>query len=313
MAKSVFEFFQLRCFVTVAEELNFRRAAARLNMTQPPLSRQINLLEKAIGLTLLERGNRVVRITPAGEVFRTAAIEMLERAESAVLAARQAARGEAGAVTLGFVPSAALEFVPRIVVALRRDWPQVRFTPVEMMSYEITESLMSGGLDLGLTRTAGHTRDIESMRVVREPFVLALPRGHPLNTPGVASASDLDGVDLVGYSTERGGYLREIHSALFASVGIRPKLVQEVSQTQSVLSLVNAGLGAALVPHSATAMRMTELVYRQIDLPDQFMSTIYLNIARHRSSALITNVRNTIITALRDKPPAGHGEAGSST
>ncbi|MCY4223123.1 MAG: LysR family transcriptional regulator [Thiotrichales bacterium] len=300
MAKTTFEFFQLRCFVTIAEELNFRRAAQRLNMTQPPLSRQIKLLEESIGLRLLDRDNRSVRLTPAGTVFRASAVELLERAEVAVLIARQAERGEAGAITLGFVPSAALDFVPRIVSSLKRDLPAVQFAPVEMMSYEIAEALMSGGLDLGLTRTVGATRDIESTRVVREPFVLALPLGHRLDRPGTADASDLDGEDFVGYSAERGGYLREIHAGLFAAVGIRPNILQEVSQTHTVLSLVNTGLGVALVPRSAMAMRMDQLVYREIDLPDQFTSTIYLNMVRNRDSALLGNVRVKVIQALSE-------------
>lgn len=304
MAKAPFEFFQLRCFVTVAEELNFSRAARRLNMTQPPLSRQIKLLEQGVGLTLLDRDRRTVRLTPAGTMFRSAAIDLLERSEQAILVARQAERGEAGTITLGFVPSAALDFVPRIVAALKSELPDVRFTPVEMMSYEIAESLLSGGLDLGLTRTVGASSEIESKRVVREPFVLALPRGHALDVPGPAKGVDLDGADFVGYSAERGGYLREIFTALFAAIGIRPNIVQEVSQTQTVLSLVNVGLGAALVPRSAMAMQMDQLVYRPIDLPEQFNSTIYINAARKRSSALNKRVRDLILHALSNDPSA---------
>lgn len=300
MAKTPFEFFQLRCFVTVAEELNFRRAAERLNMTQPPLSRQIKLLEAGIGLTLLERDNRTVRLTPAGAIFRSAAIDLLERAEFAILTARQAERGQAGTIRLGFVPSAALEFIPRIVSALKRDLPALRFTPIEMMSYEIAEALLSGGLDLGLTRTIGSSSEIESTRVVREPFILALPQGHRLDQPGTARRTELDREEFIGYSAERGGYLREIHTALFAAIGIRPNIVQEVSQTQTVLSLVNIGLGVALVPRSAMAMQMDRLVYRKIDLPDQFSSTIYLNAARNRSSALSHNVREKVLQALSE-------------
>ena len=113
-----FEFFQLRCFVAVAEELNFRRAAERLNMTQPPLSRQIRLLEDRVGVKLFDRTNRRVRLTSAGEDFFANAIDILQRAEHAVLTARQAERGEIGSVAMGFVPSASLEFIPRIVGAV---------------------------------------------------------------------------------------------------------------------------------------------------------------------------------------------------
>ena len=300
MAKTTFEFFQIRCFVTVAEELNFTRAARRLNMTQPPLSRQIKLLEEGIGLTLLDRNKRTVRLTPAGAAFRSAAIDLLERAEQAVLVARQAERGEAGAVTMGFVPSAALEFVPRIVIALKRELPEVSFTPIEMMSYEISEALQSAGLDLGLTRKAGGSASIESARLVREPFVLAIPKGHALDRVGTASPEMLDGMDFIGYSSERGGYLREIHTAIFAAVGIQPKLVQEVSQTQTLISLVNTGLGFALVPRSAISMKMDQLVYRKIDLPEQFSANIYLNAARNRETALTRRVKTVIHKALSE-------------
>ena len=199
---------------------------------------------------------------------------------------------------MGFVPSAALDFVPRIVAMLRRDMPSVRFNPVEMMSYEITEALLSGRTDLGLTRTTGRNSEIESIRVVREPFVLACPRGHRLCVEGPATIRDLDHEDFIGYSSERGGYLRDIHSALFATTGVFPHIVQEVSQTQTVLSLVNVGLGVALVPRSATAMQMQNLQFREIVIPDQFTSTLYLNSARSRGGLLHSRVRDVIFEAM---------------
>nr|WP_256478447.1 LysR substrate-binding domain-containing protein [Notoacmeibacter sp. MSK16QG-6] len=235
-------------------------------------------------------------------MFRLSAIDLLERAEVAILSARQAERGEAGAITMGFVPSAALDFVPRIVSALKRELPAVRFTPIEMMSYEITEALKVGGLDLGLTRSSGPAREINSTRVIREPFVLALPLGHRLDRPGPASAISLDDENFIGYSSGRGGFLREIHTALFAAIGVQPNIVQEVSHTHTVLSLVNIGLGVALVPKSAMAMQMNRLSYRTIDLPDQFHSTIYLNVARNRTTPLNRKVRETILMALSHVP-----------
>lgn len=110
MAQGQFEYFQMRCFVAVAEELNFSRAAVRLNMTQPPLSRQIRLLEERLDLVLLERSNRHVRLTSAGESFYRSALDLLQRSERAVLEARQAERGETGAIALGFVPSGGVSF-----------------------------------------------------------------------------------------------------------------------------------------------------------------------------------------------------------
>lgn len=299
MAKAGFELYQLRCFVAVAEELNFRRAAERLNMTQPPLSRQIQLLEHAIGETLLERTNRAVRLTPAGESFLASAGDLLQRAQHATLMARQSARGAAGDVALGFVPSAGIEFVPRVVGAVRQALPGVTFTPAEMMSYEINESLLSGRLDMGLTRTARRHAEIENTLVVNEPFVLAVPADHPLANVPTPRLRDIDGEPFIGYSADRGGFLRELHIAIFSGEGIEPDTVLEVSQTMSVLALVNHGLGVALVPQSARAVRMANLTYREIDTPGRFRSTLYLTAGpKRRDLPLYRRVREIVVEAL---------------
>ncbi|WP_424929688.1 LysR family transcriptional regulator [Amaricoccus tamworthensis] len=303
MAQGAFELFQLRCFVAVAQERNFRRAAVRMNMTQPPLSRQIKLLEHGVGVTLFDRNQGGVRLTPAGESFLVTASDILQRAEAAVLAARQAERGEIGALAIGFVPSAALDFIPRIVVALKQNLPGVTFTVTEMMSYEIIEALQSGQLDLGLTRARTNQGGIESLRVVNEPFVLALPRDHPLATAETVALSDLDGMPMIGYSDERGGFLRSIHKTAFASVGISPTIVQEVSQTHTVVALVNSGLGTGLVPRSAEAIAMANTVFRTIDLPERCRSTLYLNSSPNSAGPLHEQASETIIATLDAVPP----------
>lgn len=312
MAGFRFEFHQLRCFVAVAEELNFSRAADRLNMTQPPLSRQIRLLEEGLGLTLLERSTRTVRLTMAGESFLASAVDLLQRAEYATLLARQAERGEVGSVALGFVPSAALTFVPRIVAAVARDLPDVSFRPTEMMSYEIVEALRSGGLDMGLTRMPEAGPEIETVHVVRDSFVLALPRGHRFETAPAVTVEDLDGEPFVGYAQDRGGYLRDVHMRLFGAFGVMPTPVQEVSQTHSVLALVNGGVGIGLVPSSSQAMRMDNLAYREIGIPDRYTSDLYLAIAPRRRAALRARVRDAVVSALADylpRPAATDGPA----
>lgn len=276
MARGQFEFFQLRCFIAVAEELNFRRAADRMNMTQPPLSRQIKLLEHSLGIQLLERSSRQVSLTSAGANFLSNAVDLLKRSEYAVLSARQAERGEIGTIALGFVPSAAMEFVPRVAQALRDALPGVTFNPTEMMSYEILEALRSGQLDFGLTRSVPQGGGIEGQCVVREPFVLVMPKDHPLTKPLVVTLADLDGVDLVGYSRERGGFVRDMQSVLFKGAGVAPNIALEVSQTHTVLTLVNRGLGVALVPSSSQVMKMDNLCFRWMNLPDQFASELSL-------------------------------------
>ena len=192
MAHDQFEYFQMRCFVAVAEELHFRRAAARLHLNPPPLSRQIKILEERVNLTLLERSNKRVRLTSAGESFYHSAIDIIQRSEHAVLNARQAERGETGSIALGFVPSAAFRFMPLIAKRMAEELPNVTLTPVEMMGYEVIEAQRSGRIDMGLTRMEKPRGEIDRARVVTEPFVVDLPKSHNLVKKVGLSLLDFD-------------------------------------------------------------------------------------------------------------------------
>jgi DNA-binding transcriptional LysR family regulator len=214
MSHGPFEFFQMRCFVAVADEQSFRRAADRLNMTQPPLSRQIRLLEERINLKLLDRSTKHVHLTHAGESFYHSAVDILKRSEQAVLNARQAERGETGSVAIGFVPSAAFRFMPMIAQQMAVAMPDVTLTPIEMMGYEVVEAQRSGRIDLGLTRLEQPVGDIDRIRVVHEPFVVALPKKHRLAHSPALSIRDLDGQPYISFTKDRGGYLKQTLDAL---------------------------------------------------------------------------------------------------
>ncbi|MCL4133871.1 UNVERIFIED_CONTAM: hypothetical protein GTU68_022530 [Idotea baltica] len=285
----------MRCFVAVAEELSFRRAADRMNMTQPPLSRQIKILEERVNLTLLERSNRHVRLTPAGENFYHSAIDIIQRSEHAVLNARQAERGETGSIAIGFVPSAAFKFMPLIAQRMAAEMPLVTLSPIEMMGYEVVEAQRSGRIDLGLTRMENPRGEIERTRVVNEPFVLAIPRAHPLAKKTRLSISDFDGEPYISFTKDRGGYLKETLSALFYACNITPDTRLEASQTHAVISLVNHGLGFAVVPRSAQVIQMRDVIYREIDLPSQYRSDMYL-VARSGHSTVVRDRVRTLIT-----------------
>lgn len=294
MAQGQFEYFQMRCFVAVAEELNFRRAAARMNMTQPPLSRQIKLLEERLNLILFERSTRHVRLTSAGENFYHSAIDIIQRSEHAVLNARQAERGETGAIALGFVPSAAFRFMPLIAQRMADEMPKVVLSPIEMMGYEVIEAQRSGRIDLGLTRMETPRAEIERRRVVSEPFVAALPRAHPFASKPELVIQDFDNEPYISFTKDRGGFLKETLDALFYDVAILPDTRIEASQTHAVISLVNHGLGFALVPRSAKIIQMSDVVYREIELPMQFRSDMYLVSRPDQQSLVRERVKNLI-------------------
>lgn len=298
MAQGQFEYFQMRCFVAVAEELSFRRAAERLNMTQPPLSRQIQILEDRVGLKLLERSNRHVRLTPAGVNFYQSALDILQRSEQAVLNARQAERGETGTIALGFVPSAAFHFVPLIAQRMAREMPLVTLTAIEMMGYEVVEAQRSGRIDLGLTRMENPRGEIKRIRVISEPFILALPKGHRLVEKEDLTIADLHAEPYISFAKDRGGYLKETLDSLFYACNILPDTRMGVSQTHAVISLVNHALGFAIVPRSAQIIRMENVVYREIDLPAQFRSDMYLVSRSGRESLIRDRVWQLIVDVL---------------
>lgn len=300
MGQGQFGYFQMRCFVAVAEELSFRRAASRLNMTQPPLSRQIKLLEERINLTLFERNNRHVRLTSAGESFYESALDILQRSEQAILNARQAVRGNVGSIALGFIPSAALKFIPLITQAMAETMPEVTLTPIEMMGYEVIEAQRSGRIDLGLTRMERPRGEIERTRAVSEPFVIAIPKSHHLAHVDDLSIKDFDYEPYISFTTDRGGYLKETLTALFSACAIVPDIRTEASQTHAVVSLVNHGLGFAIVPKSAQVMQMENIVYRDVNLPKQFRSDMYLVSKTNHKSILCDRVKDLIMDVLEE-------------
>lgn len=260
----MFAFTQLRCFVAVAEELHFHRAAARLNMTQPPLSRQIQLLEHALGVTLLLRGNRAVALTPAGTAFLRDARRMLRLAERATLQARHIARGHSGQLTIGFTAASGYGVLPRLVGLLRARLPEVELELREMVSRDQIEALQAGRIDLALLRPVARRPGLRSTRLLREPMLLALPRAHPLATRPEADIAALAEQPLITYPPVEGRYLHDLVMGLFQVSGAVPDRVQYVSQTHSILALVGAGLGIALVPQAAGRLCPEDVLLRPL-------------------------------------------------
>ena len=260
----MFELSQVRCFVAVAEELHFGRAAARLNMTQPPLSRQIQILERILGVKLLQRGNRLVRLTPAGQSFLTEARLILKLAESAASLARRVAAGKAGSVNIGFTAASSYGYVPELVAACRQQLPDVELILKEMVSGDQLKRLGAAEIDIGLLRPPIGRPELDSLRVVAEPLVAAVPAGHPLASRPSLALSDLDGQPFVMYAPYESRYFYDLLVSEFARAKVLPRYVQHLSQIHSILSLVRAGLGLAVVPETAEGLRMDGIVLRPL-------------------------------------------------
>lgn len=272
----MFELKQLRCFVAVASEMNFHRAAERLNMTQSPLSRQIQLLENAIGVELFDRTGRQIRLTPAGARFLVEAQDLLHRAEDSALAARAVASGLEGAVILGFIPISTLGILPRIMPALTRDYPGIRVVLREMLTVHQVQALESGRHDLGIMRVPKNHANLELCRIRQEPYLLAMHRSHPLCQREDLALADLEGQDFLMYSPSDGWYGYDKLIGIFSAAGIYPRFVQYFGETLTMLSLVNVGAGLALVADSARVLGFENVVFRSIALPEAAQSEYFL-------------------------------------
>ena len=273
----LFQLTQLRCFVVVAHELHFGRAAARLHMTQPPLSRQIQQLEAVLGVQLFERNQRSVRLTPAGRAFLPEAEHVLALSQNAAAVARRAATGEAGSLALGYVAGASFGFMPRIVAAARQRLPGLDIRLRDMSSAEQHEALRTGRLDIGIVRAPADHADLRCACVLREPFVACVPAAHPLARKRRALVlADLHGQDLVMYAPGEGGNLYALFTSAFDAAQVQPRYVQHVRQTYCLPGLVGAGVGMALVQASMGALQMPGVVVRPIALPPHVVSQLYL-------------------------------------
>lgn len=260
----MFELSQLRCFVAVAEERHFSRAAERLHMTQPPLSRQIRLLEHHVGVPLVERSSRVVRLTAAGRAFFPEAVRILRLAEEAVFAARRAARGEQGTLAIGFTSASGYSLLPEVVRRLRECAPDISLTLKELVSTAQVEALNAGELDLGLLRPHAMNDELESRPIATESLMLAIQEREAAQWPPEPTLGCLHGKPFVMYSPYEARPFYLMLSERFARAGVVPDIVEHVGQVHTMLALVRAGLGAALIAEGASRLLFDGIVTRKM-------------------------------------------------
>jgi DNA-binding transcriptional LysR family regulator len=284
----MFELFQLRCFVTLAEELHFGRAAARLFMTQPPLSRQIQLLEHALSVKLLERTSRSVRLTAAGQVFYRDAISILRHAEQAAALASRIEKGEAGRVTVGFTAVAGYDLLPRIISAAQQALPHIDIVLKEMVSKEQLEGLGSGSIDIGFVRPLGNAASIEQRLLMRDPLVFALHANHRLAQKRDIHPDDLQNEPFIMYSPHDGKYFYDLIVGLFSASRVHTRHVQHIGQTHTILGLVRGGVGLAVVPASAMILPFRDVVFKPVWQSDIFAELYLAWRLQHNNPAIET-------------------------
>ncbi|MFP3551500.1 LysR family transcriptional regulator [Paraburkholderia sp. SIMBA_049] len=258
------ELRQLRYFVAVAEERNFTRAAERLNMTQPPLSRQIQQIEDTVGLALFERGARPLKLTEAGRVFYAQAKRLLEESDELLPLTRRLAQ-LAERIVIGFVPSTLYGPLPDVIRAFREAAPLIQISLIEMFTIEQLSALKGGRIDVGFGRLRFDESQLAREVLVEEPLIAALPAGHALADVAQLTLDALSKETLIIYpSTPRPSYADQQLSA-FRDHAVEPAAVHEVRELQTALGLVAAQVGVCLVPESVRGLRARGVTYRSIE------------------------------------------------
>jgi len=269
----MFDFRQLRYFVAVAEELSFTKAAIRLHLSQPPLSQQIQALERDLGVRLLERTKRHVALTEPGRIFLEHARQILVQADDARNDAVAAAAGYSGRLRLAYTVSVSFHpALPQSLLRFGQLAPNVRLQLSEMYTEPQFAALLAGQLDVGFVRDEPlHSKDATGLqlRVIdHEPLLLALPAGHPLADRSSLRMTEVADDAFVSQPRELASTLYDRLVKLAAAAGFQPRIVQQAQQVNELLALVAAGLGLALVPASMRVVRMAGVNYVPLDDPD---------------------------------------------
>jgi DNA-binding transcriptional LysR family regulator len=248
------ELRHLRYFVAVAELGSVSRAAEKLFIAQPPLSTQIKQLEDEIGVKLLVRYPRGVRLTEAGSAFLVEAKDLLARSERAKRLARHNDAPTGGAVRIGYVPSAGHTALPRLLRRLRQVRPDAEIDVCELITPQQLHSLVSGEIDLGLARAPITSGRITAVAELDDPFCLALPLGHALAGRGPIDLRAAAGCTFISSARPRAPAYHDQALGLCSDAGFSPHVRYEAGTLYGVLDLVSAGLGVAIVPASAVML-----------------------------------------------------------
>jgi DNA-binding transcriptional LysR family regulator len=256
----MFSLDQIVAFVAVAEELHFGRAAERLNMTQPPLSRQIQRLERTVGVTLLDRDNRRVRLTPAGRAFLEESRRLLALVDTAGDLARRVDSGAVGTLRLGFTAASAIGLLGPLLQHLSDELPGVDVILHERVTTDQVDGLLRGELDLGLARPPFDSETLASRVIHREALCAAVPTGHRLTTLGRAlRPGDFSNEPIISYNPVQSRYFHELSVRFLTNA--HPRIEQQVHQVLTVVLLVAAGRGSALVPAAARTLGVPGVTY----------------------------------------------------
>jgi DNA-binding transcriptional LysR family regulator len=254
---------QLRYFVMVAEELSFSRAAEKLNMSQPPLSLHIKLLEEELGVQLLNRTRREVKLTDAGAVFLRESRLLLGQMRTAVGAAVRAAQSDAGVLRLGVATSALFNVLPRFLAMIKAAYPGVEVSVADMQSHDQVSAVTHGQMDIGIVHVRPDRSKLMRVPILREPLAVVLPLGHRLAT-GDFALSELAEEPMVALARESGPAVFDAIVASCYEAGFSPSFKHTARNPLTIFQMVRLGFGVALVPRAYASSAYPGVCFREL-------------------------------------------------
>ncbi len=281
------ELRHLRYFITVAEELNFSKAALKLYTAQPSLSQQIKDLEKDVGEKLLNRTKRKVELTEEGAVFLEQARLTLAQADKAVAMARQVSQAKQQMLRIGFVPVAEMKIFPYILPNLRVQNPDLKIELLSLNNNEQMRLLKKGDLDLTFTRHNFNSDEIESQFVIREPLIFLLPKDHPLAKYERIPVKALNGIDFIIPSAEQSLTLNQAILDFAKANGIELNIVQKADNILFNINSIGMGLGCTILPGYIAPLTMDNTVIRPLDVELPYLD-LYVSYHKNNKSYVVS-------------------------
>ncbi|EKP67982.1 RpiR family transcriptional regulator [Acinetobacter baumannii] len=260
------ELRHLRYFITVAEELNFSKAALKLYTAQPSLSQQIKDLEEDVGVRLLNRTKRKVELTEEGEVFLEHARLTLAQADKAVAMARQVSKAKQQLLRIGFVPIAEMKIFPYVLPNLRLQHPDLTIELSSLNNTEQLKALKRGELDITFTRDNTENDEIQSQFVLTEPLIFLLPRNHPLAKYDRIPVKALHGIDFIIPAAEQSNTLHNTILEFTKTHGIDLNIVQKADSILLNINSIGSGLGCTILPAYVAPLGVSNTVVRPLDV-----------------------------------------------
>lgn len=277
------ELRHLRYFITVAEELNFSKAALKLYTAQPSLSQQIKDLEEDVGVKLLHRTKRKVELTEEGAVFLEQARLTLAQADKAVAMARQVSQGKQQMLRIGFVPVAEMKIFPYVLPNLRVQNPDLKIELLSMNNNDQMKAIKKGELDITFTRHNFNSDEIESQFVLREPLIFILPKDHPLAKYERIPVKALNGIDFIIPAAEQSQNLHDMILNFAKTNGIEFNIVQKADNILFNINSIGMGLGCTILPGYIAPLTMNNTIIRPLDIELPYLD-LYVSYRKNSNS-----------------------------